>query len=50
MNITQEQEPISQEEMAANYDAWWNSLSNEDKEKLFREQDEAEEHFNGLKG
>ena len=52
MNITKEQEelntPITQEEMVANHDAWWNSLTNEDKEKLFEEQDQAEKHFNNL--
>ena len=36
MNITKEQEesstPITQEEMTANYDGWWNSLTDKDKE------------------
>ena len=49
MNITKEQEesskPITQEEMTANYDGWWNSLTDADKEKLFKEQEEAEAHF-----
>ena len=44
MNITKEQEnnyqPITQEEILANHDIWWNSLSNEDKE--------AEKYFNNL--
>ena len=53
MNITKEQEelgtPITQEEMAANYNAWWDSLTNEDKEKLFKEQEEAEsQHINSI--
>ena len=52
MNITKEQEelntPITQEEMVANHDAWWNSLTNEDKEKLFEEQEQAKKHFNNL--
>jgi len=52
MNITKEQEesstPITQEEMTANYDGWWNSLTDKDKEKLFEEQEQAEKHFNNL--
>tara|TARA_R110000744_G_scaffold134405_1_gene243397 strand:- start:1098 stop:1292 length:195 start_codon:yes stop_codon:yes gene_type:complete len=52
MNITKEQEdnyqPITQEEILANHDIWWNSLSNEDKEKLFEEKIEAEKYFNNL--
>jgi|TARA_R110000822_G_scaffold2650_2_gene12308 hypothetical protein len=52
MNITKEQEdnyqPITQEEILTNHDIWWNSLSNEDKEKLFEDTIEAEKHFNNL--
>ena len=49
MNITKEQEelgtPITQEERTANYNAWWDSLTNEDKEKLYKEQEEAESQY-----
>tara|TARA_R110000744_G_scaffold121933_1_gene226811 strand:+ start:1700 stop:1858 length:159 start_codon:yes stop_codon:yes gene_type:complete len=45
MNITKEQDQITQEEMTANHDAWWNSLTDKDKEKLFKDQEEAEKYF-----
>ena len=45
MNITKEQDQITQEEMTANQDAWWNSLTDKDKEKLFKDQEEAEKYF-----
>jgi hypothetical protein len=49
MNITKEQEelgtPITQEEMTANYNAWWDSLTDEDKAKLYKEQEEAESQY-----
>ena len=49
MNITNEQEesstPITKEEMTANYDGWWNSLTDKDKEKLFKEQEEADDEY-----
>ena len=52
MNITKEQEelgtPVTQEEMTANHDAWWDSLTNEDKEKLFKEKEDAEKHFDNF--
>ena len=38
-------EPITMEEMQALHDEWWDSLTNEDKEKLFRQQKEAEDFF-----
>ena len=33
---------ITQEEAQANHDAWWDSLTNEDKEKLYNEMVESE--------
>ena len=42
MNITKESEelgtPVTLEETTANHDAWWDSLTDKDKEKLFQEQ------------
>ena len=32
---------ISQEESQANHDAWWNSLTNEQKQKLYNDQEES---------
>jgi|TARA_R100001163_G_C5039534_1_gene177989 TRAP-type C4-dicarboxylate transport system substrate-binding protein len=41
--------PVTMEEMVAQHDEWWNSLSDKDKEKLFQEQKEAEEYFYNIK-
>jgi len=52
MNITKESEelgtPVTLEETTANHDAWWDSLTDKDKEKLFQEQEQAEKYFNNL--
>ena len=38
--------PVTQDEAQANHDAWWNSLTNEDKEKLYNEMAQSEvEHI-----
>lgn len=37
--------PITMEEMTNLHDEWWNSLSEEEKNKLFQEQKEAEDYF-----
>ena len=34
-------EPVTQEESQANHDAWWNSLTEEQKQQLYIEQEEA---------
>ena len=49
-NIEKKLKPITQEEITDNYDAWWNSLTDKDKEKLFKDQEEAEKHFINLEG
>jgi|TARA_B110000211_G_scaffold201641_1_gene233353 hypothetical protein len=33
---------ITQEEAQSNHDAWWDSLTNEDKERLYNEMVESE--------
>ena len=33
---------VTQDEAQANHDAWWNSLTNEDKEKLYQEMVQSE--------
>jgi len=33
---------ITQEEAQANHDAWWDSLTNEDKERLYNEMVQSE--------
>ena len=39
--------PISQEESQANHDAWWNSLTDEQKQQLYFNQTEADkDHIN----
>jgi len=38
-------EKITMEEMQSQHDEWWNSLTNEDKEKLYQDQKDAEEYF-----
>ena len=37
--------PATMEEMQSQRDEWWDSLTNEDKEKLYQDQKDAEEHF-----
>tara|TARA_R100001463_G_scaffold110702_1_gene165534 strand:- start:110 stop:274 length:165 start_codon:yes stop_codon:yes gene_type:complete len=37
--------PVTMEEMTNLHDEWWNSLSEDDKIKLFQEQKEAEDYF-----
>ena len=37
---------ISQKESQANHDAWWSSLTEEQKQQLFQEQAEADVEFN----
>jgi len=34
--------PVTQEETQANHDAWWNSLTEEQKQKLYEEQEAYE--------
>ena len=34
-------EPATQEEVQASYDDWWNSLTDEQKQKLYTDQEEA---------
>ena len=36
-----EDEPITQEESQANHDVWWNSLTEEQKQQLYIDQEEA---------
>ena len=36
-------ESATQEEIQSEHDAWWDSLTNEDKEKLYEEAERAEE-------
>ena len=54
MNITKESEelgtPVTLEETTANHDAWWDSLTDKDKEKLFQEQEEADNFFRTQEG
>ena len=38
-----EGEPATQEEVQAQHDAWWNSLTEEQKQKLYEEAERAEE-------
>jgi len=35
------QEPVTQEESQANHDAWWNSLTDEQKQQLYDNQEKA---------
>ena len=35
--------PVTQEEKQSEHDDWWDSLTNEEKEKLFEEAERAEE-------
>lgn len=35
--------PATQEDVQSNHDDWWNSLSNEQKQKLYNDQEEAEQ-------
>ena len=35
------QEPVTQEEAQANHDAWWNSLTDEQKQQLYDNQEKA---------
>ena len=37
-----EDESVTQEEVQANHDAWWNSLTEEQKQKLYEEQEAYE--------
>ena len=51
-NKNMSENQITQEEAKANHDAWWNSLTNEDKEKLYNEMVESGvflPHFDELK-
>ena len=38
-----EDESVTQEEVQANHDAWWNSLTEEQKQKLYEEAEAAEQ-------
>ena len=35
------QEPATQEQVESNYDVWWNSLTEEQKQQLYTDQEEA---------
>jgi hypothetical protein len=35
------EEPVTQEDIQTNYDDWWNSLTNEQKQQLYNDQEEA---------
>ena len=39
---SQEQKSVTQEEVQAQHDAWWNSLTDEEKQKLYEEAEAAE--------
>jgi|TARA_R110000782_G_scaffold87008_6_gene168473 hypothetical protein len=41
--------PVTMEEMQSQHDEWWDSLTSEEKEKLFHQQKEAEDYFYSLK-
>ena len=50
---SQEQKSVTQEEVQAQHDAWWNSLTEEQKQKLYEEQEAYEQNridndMNGL--
>ena len=38
---------ITQEEAQANHDAWWDSLTNKDKERLYNEMVQSEVQYYG---
>ena len=40
---SQEQKSVTQEEVQAQHDAWWNSLTEEQKQKLYEEAEAAEQ-------
>ena len=40
------QEPATQEQKESEHDAWWSSLTEEQKQQLFQEQAEADVEFN----
>ena len=42
--MSKEEQPITQEEAQANHDAWWDNLTNDEKEKLYNEMVESEAH------
>ena len=50
---SQGHKPVTQEEVQAQHDAWWNSLTEEQKQKLYEEQeayeqDRMDNDLNGL--
>ena len=50
---SQGHKPVTQEEVQAQHDAWWNSLTEEQKQKLYEEQEAYEQNridndMNGL--
>ena len=49
---SQEQKSVTQEEVQAQHDAWWNSLTEEQKQKLYEEQEAYEQDRidNDMKG
>ena len=40
---SQEHKPVTQEEKQAEHDAWWDSLTDEEKQKLYEEAEAAEQ-------
>ena len=44
-SFTPPSKPITMEEANKQWDDWWNGLTSNDKEKLYKEQLEAEEFF-----
>tara|TARA_R110002167_G_scaffold227081_1_gene432297 strand:+ start:199 stop:396 length:198 start_codon:yes stop_codon:yes gene_type:complete len=47
--MSKEEQPITQEEAQANHDAWWDSLTNDEKEKLYNDMAESEATYYGSK-
>jgi|TARA_R110000787_G_scaffold146471_1_gene260186 hypothetical protein len=44
-SLTPPSKPVTMEEANKEWDDWWNSLTNADKEQLYKEQLDAEEYF-----
>ncbi len=44
-NMSENSKPVTMEEIQSLHDEWWNSLSEDEKIKLFQEQKEAEDYF-----
>ena len=44
-NMQENSKPITMEEMQSQHNEWWDSLTNEEKEKLYQDQKDAEDYF-----